>query len=148
MPRISVYDPFADVFPSIFRSMFASEPQPQAGSSATAPAVPTVAMRVDVIETADGYLMRADLPGVPKEAIQIEIDANRVTVRAQPVRDTETKPQGRVLRNERFDGHYARSFSLTEDIDDSRATARVENGVLELTLPRKAGVGPTKLTVQ
>lgn len=148
MPRISVYDPFADVFPSIFRSMFAADSQPQTGASAAAPAVPTVAMRVDVIETSDGYLMRADLPGVPKEAIQIEIDANRVTVRAQPVRDAQSQPQGRVLRSERFDGHYARSFSLSEDIDDTRATARVENGVLELTLPRKAGVGPTKLTVQ
>jgi HSP20 family protein len=148
MTRISVYDPFAEVFPSIFRSMFSAAPEPKTSAASAAPAVPTVAMRVDVIETAEGYVLRADLPGVPKEAIQIDIDANRVTLRAQPVRDAEPKPEGRVLRSERFDGHYARSFALTDEIDESRATARVDNGVLELTLPRKTGAGPTRLTVQ
>lgn len=148
MTRISVYDPFAEVFPSIFRSMFSAAPEPKTSAASAAPAVPTVAMRVDVIETAEGYVLRADLPGVPKEAIQIDIDANRVTLRAQPVRDAEPKPEGRVLRSERVDGHYARSFALTDEIDESRATARVDNGVLELTLPRKTGAGPTRLTVQ
>jgi HSP20 family protein len=147
MTQVSIYDPFSEVFPALFRSVFSSGVQAQANAQ-TEPAVISRAMRVDVFETAEGYLVRADLPGVTKEAIQIDIDANRVTLRAQPVRDTEPKPDMRVLRSERFDGQYARSFTLTEEIDESRAVARLEHGVLELSLPRKAGVGPTRLTVQ
>lgn len=145
MTQVSIYDPFAEVFPSLFRSMF-SAASPAATDSQ--PSVATRAMRVDVLETPEGYLVRADLPGVSKDAIQIDIDANRVTLRAEPAREAQPKPDVRVLRSERFDGHYVRSFALSEEIDESRASARLENGVLELTLPRKAGVGPTRLTVQ
>ena len=142
MTKVSVYDPFADVLPTLFRSLFSDAP-----AAAAEPTSQTIAMRVDVSELADAYIVQADLPGVPKESIQIDIDANRVTLRA-PVQRDAAKSEARVLRSERFAGTYARSFALSEEIDETRASARVENGVLELTLPKKAGAGPTRLTVQ
>ena len=152
MARVSLYDPFADVFPALFRSVLTpvykdrTAPVTTAGTAVQS-AQAGVPMRADVIETAQGYVVRADLPGVPKEAIQIDIDANRVNLRASVQRDQE-RPEERVLRGERHAGEYARSFVFAEEIDDTRASAKVEHGVLELVLPRKTGVGPTRLTVQ
>lgn len=145
MTKVSVYDPFADVLPTLFRSFFAD---PAAAAPSTAQtAAQAVPMRVDVSETADAYIVLADLPGVAKESVQIDIDANRVSLRADVARATD-KAEQRSLRTERFAGTYARSFTLTDEIDETRAGAKMENGVLELTLPKKTGVGPTRLTVQ
>jgi HSP20 family protein len=145
MTRVSIYDPFADVLPALFRGVFA----PSATERAVAPAAgdSTAPMRMDVSETAQGYVVRADLPGVPTEAIQIDIDGNRVTLRTTVQRDA-ARADERLLRSERHTGDYARSFAFSEEIDDSRASAKVEHGVLELVLPKKTGAGPTRLTVQ
>lgn len=148
MTKVSIYDPFADVFPSLLRSMFTAGPEARNGSTAAPAGAPVAAMPVDVVETAEGYQVHADLPGVPKESIQIDIDGNRVTLRAEVKREITSKPEDKVLRTERYVGTYARTFTLAEEIDETRATARFDNGVLELSLPRKAGVGPRRLTVQ
>lgn len=153
MTRVSLYDPFADVFPGLFRSVLTpvykdrSAAAAPATGKASAPAQASAPMRMDVIETAQGYVVRADLPGVPKEAIQIDIDGKRVSLRAGVQREAE-QAEERVLRSERHAGEYARSFVFPEEIDDTRASAKVEHGVLELVLPRKTGVGPTRVTVQ
>jgi HSP20 family protein len=145
MTRVSIYDPFADVFPALFRGVFAQAPAERPSTAAASES--TAPMRMDVSETAQGYVVRADLPGVPKDAIQIDVDGNRVTLRTAVQRDA-ARTDERVLRSERHAGDYARSFAFSEEIDDSRATAKVEHGVLELVLPKKTGVGPTRLTVQ
>jgi HSP20 family protein len=145
MTRVSIYDPFADVFPALFRSVLSASPAERAPAASASDT--TAPMRMDVSETAQGYVVRADLPGVPKEAIQIDIDGNRVTLRTTVAREA-ARPEERMLRSERHAGDYARSFAFSEEIDDSRASAKVEHGVLELVLPKKTGAGPTRLTVQ
>jgi HSP20 family protein len=145
MTRVSIYDPFAEVFPALFRGVFA--PSATERSAATTTGDAAAPMRLDVSETAQAYLVRADVPGVPKEAIQIDIDGNRVSLRTTVQRES-AKTEERLLRSERHLGDYARSFAFSEEIDDSRASARVEHGVLELVLPKKTGLGPTRLTVQ
>jgi len=152
MTRVSLYDPFADVFPGLFRSVltpvYKERTATTAATTSKAASVQTpVPMRMDVVETTQGYVVRADLPGVPKEAIQIDIDGKRVSLRASVQREPE-RSEERVLRGERHTGDYARSFVFPEEIDDTRSSAKVEHGVLELVLPRKTGVGPTRLTVQ
>jgi HSP20 family protein len=132
MTKVSIYDPFADVFPTLFRSIFAENPQERASQAAQA-----VPMRVDVSEKQEGYVVKADLPGVPKEAIHVDIDGNRVTIRAEVKRESEQKEGERVLRSERYYGEFARSFALGDEIDDEKATASFENGVLQLTLPKR-----------
>lgn len=149
MTKVSIYDPFADVFPTLFRSLLAEggEPQPQRGAvqGGNTQAVP---MRVDVSEADGAYTVKADLPGVAKDAIHVDIDGNRVTIRAEVKRESEHKDGERVLRSERYYGAFARSFALTDEIDEDRAAAKFENGVLELTLPKKAVAGAKRLSIQ
>ncbi|MEI7447297.1 MAG: Hsp20/alpha crystallin family protein [Burkholderiales bacterium] len=149
MTKVSIYDPFADVFPTLFRGFFADPEQSQRTDAAQQGGVrQAVPMRVDVTEADGAYTVKADLPGVAKDAIHVEIDGNRVTLRAEIKRESEQKDGERVLRSERYYGAYARSFSLTDEIDDERASAKFENGVLELTLPKKAVAGARRLSIQ
>jgi HSP20 family protein len=146
MTRVSLYDPLTDVFPSLFRS-FLSDAALSREAATTAPAR-AAAPRIDVIEQESGYLLRADMPGVAKDAINIDIEANRVTIRAEIKRDEAAGASERILRSERYVGALARSVVLADEVDEAAAVATFENGVLELTLPRKAGVGPKRVTVQ
>jgi HSP20 family protein len=146
MTRVSLYDPLSDVFPTLFRNFFA-DPAIARETAVTAPAR-AAAPRIDVIEQESGYVLRADMPGVAKDAINIDIEANRVTIRADVKRDEAASGSDRILRSERYVGALARSVVLADEVDEAAATATFENGVLELTLPRKAGVGPKRVTVQ
>lgn len=99
---------------------------------------PFAAIRVDVTEDEKAYTVKADLPGVSKDDIKVAIDGERVSISAEVKRESEERG-GNTLYCERFSGQQTRSFSLDHAIDDSRASAKYENGVLELTLPKKAG---------
>lgn len=147
MTKVSIYDPFADVFPTLFRSLLNEGGEPRNGGQ-SASGTQAVPMRVDVSEAAGAYTVKADLPGVPKDAIHVEIDGNRVTIRAELKRETEQKDGERVLRSERYFGAFARSFALTDEIDEDKAQAKFDNGVLELVLPKKAVVGSKRLNIQ
>ncbi|HMS81529.1 MAG TPA: Hsp20/alpha crystallin family protein [Burkholderiaceae bacterium] len=148
MTKVSIYDPFADVFPTLFRSLFAEGGEPSQRAVQNGGNTQAVPMRVDVVEAEGAYTVKADLPGVPKDAIHVDIDGNRVTIRAEIKRESEQKDGERVLRSERYYGAFARSFALTDEIDDEKAGAKFENGVLELTLPKKAVAGAKRLSIQ
>jgi HSP20 family protein len=148
MAKVSIYDPFADVFPTLFRSLLNEGAGQQAGVPQAGGGQQAVPMRVDVAEADGAYTVKADLPGVPKEAIHVDIDGNRVTIRAEVKRESEQKEGERVLRSERYYGQFARSFALADDIDDEKASAKFENGVLELTLPKKTVAGAKRLSIQ
>ena len=138
MSRMSVYDPFSEVFPELFRGILSptrgSEPQP-------------LDIRIDVKENAADYVVQAELPGVARDDIHVQIDGNRVSISAEVKRESEQKEGDRVLRSERYYGSLARSFSLANDIDDAKSVARFENGVLALTLPKKSAPGARKLQI-
>jgi HSP20 family protein len=142
MTKVSIYDPFADVFPTLFRSFFNEGAEPRAAGGTQA-----VPMRVDVHEAGNAYTVKADLPGVAKDAIHVDIDGNRVTIRAEVKRESEQKEGERVLRSERYYGAFARSFALADEVDEDKANAKFENGVLELTLPKKAAGGAKRLQI-
>jgi HSP20 family protein len=144
MTKVSIYDPFADVFPTLFRSLFTEGENGQRGQPGQAQSVP---MRVDVSEANGSYVVKADLPGVPKESINVDIDGSRVTIRAEVKREQEQKDGERVLRSERYYGTFARSFALADEVDDEKATAKFENGVLELTLPKKAAAASKRIQI-
>jgi HSP20 family protein len=100
----------------------------------------------DASETDQAYLVRADLPGVTKEDISVEVDGDVVNIQATLKRElTEGE---RVLRSERAAGQYARSFKLNQEIDETLVLAKYENGVLELTLPKKVSAGSRKISIQ
>ena len=115
----------------------------------TRPVTPyPAAMRVDVREDATAYTIRADLPGVNKDDIHVSVDGERVTVSAETRSENEVKDSETVLRRERHAGTVSRTFALGQPVDDAQATAKYVDGVLELTLPKKAPATVRRLTIQ
>ena len=112
------------------------------------PAVPAAALRVDVRETADSYVVYAELPGVKKEAIEIEVEGNEVSIAAEIGARREPREGEKWLRVERFHGRTARRFALPHEIDQARADAKFIDGVLELALPKKAPATGRKIAIQ
>lgn len=106
-------------------------------------------MRVDVSEKDNAYMVKADIPGVKKEDINVRIDGNIVQIDAEVNREKETKGGGdKILRSERYWGNISRTFSLAEDVDDSKVVAKYSDGVLSLELPKKASPASRKIAVQ
>ena len=99
-----------------------------------------VPIRMDVSEKDNSYVVHADMPGMKKEDIKIEIDGNEVSISAETKNEKEVKDGDRVLRSERYYGKVSRSFTLASEVDEAAASAKYENGVLELALPKKAVV--------
>ena len=138
MARLSVYDPFAEVFPELFRGLM----QP-----VRAPGGDALEIKVEVKESNGDYTVQAEMPGVKKEDINVQIDGNRVAISAEVKRESEQKEGERVLRSERYYGAVARSFTLASEVDESKATASFEDGVLRLTLPKKTAPSAKRLQI-
>ena len=105
-------------------------------------------MKVDVAEKNGAYAITAELPGVKKEDIQVTIDGTQVTLSAETKREREVQQDERVLHTERSYGKVTRSFSLPQEVDEARAEAKFRDGVLELTLPKKAEASRKQITIQ
>lgn len=138
MTRLSLYDPFAEVFPELFRGTFAVPRVPNGEA---------LEIKVDVSETPGEFMVHAELPGVSKDDIHVEIDGNRVSITGEVKKETEKKDGERLLRSERYYGSVARSFALATEIDEAKSIAKFENGVLNLTLKKKEVVGGKKLQI-
>ncbi|MDB5936548.1 MAG: stress protein [Massilia sp.] len=102
--------------------------------------------RMDVAETDQAYVVKAEVPGVKKEDIKVSVDGNLVSISAQTMQETEQK-QGNMLVTERSTGQYYRSFTLPQSVDDSQAKAEYHDGILELTLPKKTGGSAKTLAI-
>lgn len=142
MNQLTRYDPFADTgFDDLFRGFFRPV-------RLAAPSVPAVTIKMDVNETDKAYVVQAEIPGVSKDQIHVAIEGNQVTITAEVKKESEQKEGDRVLRSERYFGSVYRSFTLPVDLDEAASTARYDNGVLELTLAKKAPVAGRKLAIQ
>lgn len=104
-------------------------------------------IRVDVTETDQAYTVKADMPGLKKEDIKVAIDGNLVSITAATQEETEQKT-GNTVYSERHSGSYFRSFSLPQEVDDTKTEAKYQDGVLQLTLPKKPGTARKQITVQ
>ena len=106
-------------------------------------------IRLDVAQTDDAYTIHAELPGVAKDDIQVDMDADTVRIGAHIRQHDSLAGEGnQVLRSERYYGEVTRSVQLPVEIDRERARARYENGVLMLTLPKKNAPTLQRLTVE
>lgn len=143
MANITRYDPFDLAFEpldDIFRGFFRPvrfEGLPQA-----------MQIKLDVKENEKDYTVHAEIPGVKKDDIHVTIEGNQVSISAEVKKEKEEKEGAKVIRSERYFGKVFRSFSLGHDIDDAAAKAKYADGVLELTLPKKAGAAAKKLAIQ
>lgn len=109
----------------------------------------TRAMHVDVLENDSAYTLHADLPGVKKEDIDVQVEGNVVVLSATVKNERETKDGEKLLRSERYTGRLARSFQLANEVNEAEAVARFTDGVLELTLPKRVvNDSRRRLTIQ
>jgi HSP20 family protein len=141
MVNVTRFTPFDDSFDELLRGFFvrpmAFEGTPQAAQ----------AIRVDVRESENDYVVHAEIPGVKKEDIHVTIDAEQVAISAETRNEREVKEGERVLRAERHYGKVYRAFTLGTPVDEEKATAKYADGVLELTLPKKVAVTAKRLSI-
>lgn len=104
--------------------------------------------KIDMTEDDKAYHVKAEVPGVKKEDIRIEIDGNQVAISAEVRKEKEEKKGETVVCSERYYGKQYRSFTLRHDVDSNKADAKYQDGVLELTLPKAQGTATKVLTVQ
>lgn len=104
-------------------------------------------IRVDISENDKEYLVSAELPGARKEDIRVNVDGNYVSISADIKKEQEEK-HGRALMRETYHGTVSRGFTLGSDVDDKAATAKLDDGVLRLTLPKRAGAASRTLDIQ
>jgi HSP20 family protein len=106
---------------------------------------------LDVVESATAYTARLDMPGVDKQDVKIAIVGNRVSVEAQ-VRVDEAAKEGepvadRVIHRERSAANWSRTFALPTEVDQAESSAKLDNGVLTLTLTKRSASSSAQLTV-
>lgn len=104
-------------------------------------------IRIDVTETDQAYLVKADMPGYKKEDIKIAVDGSMVSISAT-MQGQEEKTEGNTVYSERYSGSQYRSFTLPQEVDDTQTEAKYQDGVLNLTLPKKPGTARKQITVQ
>jgi HSP20 family protein len=138
MANVTRFDPLDDLFRGFF-----VRPVDMSGNVQQPPSI-----KMDVKEQGDNYLVHAELPGVKKDDIHVVVDGNQVSISAEVKQEKEVKEGDRVLRSERYFGKVSRSFQLGQEIDDSKAAAKFNEGVLELTLPKRAASPNKRLTVE
>lgn len=106
-------------------------------------------MRIDVSENDGAFTVKADIPGVKKEDINVRVDGDLVQIDAETKSEKESKENGdKVLRSERCYGSISRSFSLGQDVDETKVQAKYADGVLTLELPKKASTPSAKISIQ
>lgn len=101
----------------------------------------------ELVEDEKGYLLSFDLPGVPKEDIQIEVKDQQLRVWGER-KQTEEKTEGRRTYTERRYGKFERIFTLPSDMDAEKVQAHYDNGVLHLMLPRTEKVQAKKINIE
>jgi HSP20 family protein len=143
MANITRFDPFNDLVDDLFKGFFV---RPVAYEGRAGEALPR--MKVDVAESNGAYAVTAELPGVKKDDIQVTIDGAQVTLAAEVRREKEVSQDERVLHTERTFGKVSRSFTLPQEVDEGRAEAKFRDGVLELTLPKKAAAARKQISIQ
>ena len=102
---------------------------------------------VDVFETNDSIVLKADLPDVNKDEVDISVQNNTLTIRGERKREKEIKEKD-FYRMERSYGSFARSFSLPPTVDAEKIEAAFTNGVLTLTLPKREESKPKQIKVK
>lgn len=142
MNNLRLLDPsFGDGFENAMRRFFS--PTAFEGDA------PQLKMRIDVTENDKAYTVKADIPGVKKDDINVRVEGNVVSIEAESKSEKETKGNGdKVLRTERHYGSISRSFSLAQDVDASKVQARYADGVLTLDLPKAAPADSRRINIQ
>ncbi|HEX5092353.1 MAG TPA: Hsp20/alpha crystallin family protein [Burkholderiales bacterium] len=139
MTNLTRYNPFEDLFGDFGKGFWVKPLAYPAGAE--------MSMKVDVKEDDKAYTVHADIPGAKKEDIQVDVDGNVVSLRAEMKQEKEEKQGEKTLYTERQYGMVSRSFSLPTEVDEKGAKADYKDGVLNLMLPKKANGGGKRVSV-
>jgi HSP20 family protein len=142
MANLRLFEPaLSDPFETIFKRFMAPVRLEMENGS--------LDMRLDVAEMDGIYKVRADLPGVKKDDINVRIDGNIIQIDAEVKADPALQASGvKLLRSERLQGALSRAFSVAQDVDDTKSLAKYEDGVLTLELPKKAASASKKIAIK
>jgi HSP20 family protein len=140
----SVEDQFGRMVESMFEDFFA----PFAAGTPRWSREDTITPRLDVNETEKTYEVQAELPGVKKDDVRVSIDHDRITIEGECREANERREGENLVYSERSARKFMRSFLLPTEVDESAAQAKLENGILSLTLPKKQGSEARRLTIQ
>ena len=139
MANLTRYNPFEDLFGDLGKGFWVKPLAYPAGTE--------MSMKVDVKEDDKSYTVHADIPGAKKEDIQVDVDGNVVSLRAESKQEKEEKQGEKTIYSERQYGMVSRSFSLPTEVDEKGAKAEYKDGVLNLMLPKKANGGGKRVSV-
>lgn len=140
----TVDDGFGRLVESMFEDFFAPLALGQSRRFDDGASIP----RLDMLETEQAYEIQADMPGVEKQDLKVAIDHQRITIEGECRKANERREGENVVYSERSARKFMRSFTLPSEVDDAAAQAKLENGVLHLTLPKKQGSAARRLDVQ
>ena len=143
MASMQRFDPFNELVDDLFKGFLVRPLSYDGRGVSTLPR-----MKVDVAERNGAYTVTAELPGVKKDDIQVTIDGAQVTLAAEVKREREASQDERVLHTERVFGKVSRGFTLPQEVDEAKAEAKFRDGVLELTLPKKAATQRKQISIQ
>lgn len=129
---------FERLFDDTFERFLGVAPRADAGARTPA---------LDVSESDKAYTVKVDLPGVEKSDVKVNIEGRRVSIEAETKREEEKKEGDRVVYRERSVSSFARSFTLAHDLNEAESNAKLENGVLTLTLAKKQSTPTARITV-
>ena len=139
MANLTRYNPFDELFKDFTKGFWV---KPLAFPAETA-----VEMKIDVKEDDKGYTIRAEIPGAKKEDIKVDVEGNLVSVRADVRQEKEEKKGEKIVYSERSYGMASRSFTLPNEVDASGAKADYKDGLLSLTLPKKANGAGQRIAI-
>jgi HSP20 family protein len=104
--------------------------------------------RVDIVEEEDAYLLRADIPGMEKSDIKVEVEKGVLTIHGEKKEEKRERKRDRFYHFERSYGSFRRSFNLPENVDSTKINATYKNGILELTLKKSEESKPKAIEVK
>lgn len=139
MANVTRYAPFDDFFNDITRGFWVKPVSLPGGEE--------LKIKVDVKEDDKAYTVHAEIPGVKKDDIRVDVNGDQVSISAEVKQEKEEKGE-KMLHSERYYGMVSRSFSLPTDVDEKGTVAKYTDGVLDLTLPKKQGNGARRISVQ
>jgi HSP20 family protein len=102
---------------------------------------------LDVSETEQAYTVKLEMPGVTKDEVRVSVDGRQVTVQAESQHKPEKKEGERIVYRERSTTSYARTFTLPLEVDQTDAGAKLDHGVLTLTLPKRSARAAARISV-
>jgi HSP20 family protein len=123
------WDPFAEMEPLLGSSNFSVMPN------------------VEVKETKDSLVFKADLPGIKEKDVEISLTGNRLSISGKREQEEEKKDGDRYYAYERWYGSFNRTFTLPETVDADGVKADLRDGVLTISVPKKAGAQPRAITI-